>query len=144
MRGRQVRAGATLLFDSDPPAEEAETVLKASAFIDALRVPRTGQAAAKAPADANTAANQGCAGKRILLIDHQVLRRLFPCLFLLFPDSVLVHHMSGPRARLQAARADPPLTLTGSDSGRLCLFALAASAGFLRAHAGELLAPDRS
>ncbi len=39
----QVRAGATLLYDSDPPAEEAETVLKASAFIDALRVPRTVQ-----------------------------------------------------------------------------------------------------
>lgn len=32
----QVRAGATLLFDSDPAMEEAETELKASAMIDAI------------------------------------------------------------------------------------------------------------
>ena len=75
----QVRAGATLLFDSDPPAEEAETVLKASAFIDALRVPRTAKTAAKAFNDAGAAANKGCAGKRILLIDHQVSRSRLVC-----------------------------------------------------------------
>ena len=69
----QVRAGATLLFDSDPPAEEAETVLKASAFIDALRRPRDSADAAAAKAAVNdAAANKGCAGKRILLVDHQV------------------------------------------------------------------------
>lgn len=33
----EVRAGATLLFDSDPEAEEAETRLKASALIAAIR-----------------------------------------------------------------------------------------------------------
>lgn len=75
----KVRAGATLLFDSDPPAEEAETVLKASAFIDALRVPRTAKTAAKASNDAGAAANKGCAGKRILLIDHQVLHARLIC-----------------------------------------------------------------
>ena len=32
----EVRAGATLLYDSDPEAEEAETELKASAMIDAI------------------------------------------------------------------------------------------------------------
>ena len=32
-----VRAGATLLYDSDPAAEEAETELKASAFLDVIR-----------------------------------------------------------------------------------------------------------
>ena len=32
----EVRAGATLLYDSDPLAEEAETELKASALIDAI------------------------------------------------------------------------------------------------------------
>lgn len=32
----QVRAGATLLFDSEPALEEAETELKASAMIDAV------------------------------------------------------------------------------------------------------------
>jgi anthranilate synthase len=60
-----VRAGATLLYDSDPQAEEAETELKASALLDVIRrargaerraavvVPRTG------------------AGRRVLLVDHQ-------------------------------------------------------------------------
>ena len=33
----EVRAGATLLFDSDPHAEEAETRLKASALFAAIR-----------------------------------------------------------------------------------------------------------
>ena len=33
----EVRAGATLLFDSDPEAEEAETELKASAMLGAIR-----------------------------------------------------------------------------------------------------------
>jgi len=33
----EVRAGATLLHDSDPAAEEAETELKASALLDAIR-----------------------------------------------------------------------------------------------------------
>src|SRR4029453_12802540 len=33
----EIRAGATLLYDSDPEAEEAETELKASAFLDAIR-----------------------------------------------------------------------------------------------------------
>jgi len=32
-----VRAGATLLYDSDPDAEEAETELKASALLDVIR-----------------------------------------------------------------------------------------------------------
>lgn len=32
----KVRAGATLLFDSEPELEEAETELKASAMIDAV------------------------------------------------------------------------------------------------------------
>src|SRR5438270_1112885 len=36
----QVRAGATLLYDSDPDEEERETRVKASAFIDAIRRPR--------------------------------------------------------------------------------------------------------
>jgi anthranilate synthase len=35
-----VRAGATLLFDSDPDAEERETRLKASAMLDVIRNPR--------------------------------------------------------------------------------------------------------
>src|SRR5204863_229387 len=37
----EVRAGATLLFDSDPQAEEAETRLKASALFTAIRGTKT-------------------------------------------------------------------------------------------------------
>ncbi len=61
----EVRAGATLLYDSDPDAEEAETELKASAFLDAIRRGRTSERrAVTAPSDAG-------AGKRVLLVDHE-------------------------------------------------------------------------
>ncbi|TAK24391.1 MAG: anthranilate synthase component I [Chloroflexota bacterium] len=61
----QVRAGATLLYDSDPDEEERETRVKASAFIDALRRPR----GATTSLQAETA--QPGRGKRILVVDHQ-------------------------------------------------------------------------
>jgi len=60
-----VRAGATLLYDSDPAAEEAETELKASAFLDVIRRERNAERRAAA-----TVARTG-AGRRVLLIDHQ-------------------------------------------------------------------------
>jgi anthranilate synthase len=61
----QVRAGATLLYDSDPDEEERETHIKAAAFIDAIRRPR---GVVHEPATAVVRAGQG---KRILLVDHQ-------------------------------------------------------------------------
>jgi anthranilate synthase len=61
----EVRAGATLLYDSDPDAEEAETELKASAFLDAIRRAR---AAERTPV---AAAPRTSAGRRVLLVDHQ-------------------------------------------------------------------------
>jgi anthranilate synthase len=61
----QVRVGATLLYDSDPDAEEEETRLKAAAFLDAIRRPR-GVEASPRPAMARPGA-----GKRVLLVDHQ-------------------------------------------------------------------------
>ena len=60
-----VRAGATLLYDSDPEAEEAETELKASAFLDVVRA---GREAVRRPAAPVTHAG---AGRRVLLVDHQ-------------------------------------------------------------------------
>ena len=60
-----VRAGATLLVDSDPLAEELETRTKASALLDAIRHadPRVSDAAA---------VELGIgAGLRILLLDHE-------------------------------------------------------------------------
>jgi len=62
----EVRAGATLLYDSDPEAEEEETHVKASALLDAIR--RPAEVAREAP---RTVQTQVGAGKRILLIDHQ-------------------------------------------------------------------------
>ncbi len=62
----QVRAGATLLYDSNPQEEEAETELKASAMLAAIR-------------DANKGPTEGVEmsvaqvgiGKSILLVDHE-------------------------------------------------------------------------
>ncbi|MER6945137.1 anthranilate synthase component I [Nonomuraea sp. NPDC000554] len=61
-----VRAGATLLFDSDPAAEERETELKASALLGAL-------AAVNEP-DAEPVAvvrEQPGQGMKVLLVDHE-------------------------------------------------------------------------
>jgi anthranilate synthase len=60
-----VRAGATLLYDSDPEAEEAETELKASAFLEVIR---RGRRTERAPAAATPRTG---AGRRVLLVDHQ-------------------------------------------------------------------------
>ncbi len=62
----EIRAGATLLYDSDPMDEEEETAVKASAFLDAIRRPRDVAAAAVVRDD-----EQVGAGKRVLLVDHQ-------------------------------------------------------------------------
>jgi len=64
----QVRAGATLLYDSDPDEEEAETRLKASAFLDALSRPRGAPAAA---GPEKTIVPQATS-TRVLLVDHEV------------------------------------------------------------------------
>ncbi|MBV8049337.1 MAG: anthranilate synthase component I [Paludibacterium sp.] len=60
----EVRAGATLLFDSDAASEDAECHLKASAQRAAIRAP-----AAASPAAAPT--DQPGKGRHVLLIDHE-------------------------------------------------------------------------
>ncbi len=62
-----VRAGATLLHDSDNQAEEAETELKASNMLDAIRTAGRVETKRK-PAKADTSPGTG---RRILLVDHQ-------------------------------------------------------------------------
>ena len=62
----EVRAGATLLADSDPEAEERETELKASAALAAVRGDGAPRAAAAGASDRRPGT-----GRRILLIDHQ-------------------------------------------------------------------------
>jgi len=68
----EVRAGATLLIDSDPKAEEEETRLKASALLDAIRG-RVLTRRAKDEADARIARDAarygGCL--QVLMVDHQ-------------------------------------------------------------------------
>jgi anthranilate synthase len=67
----EVRAGATLLFESDPDAEERETQLKARALLETLAEPGTAPPAGTAAADdADDAARPGT-GLRVLLVDHQ-------------------------------------------------------------------------
>jgi anthranilate synthase len=61
----EVRAGATLLYDSDPQAEEAECRLKASALFAAIR----GKAAS---ATAMTGIRGGAGrSRKVLLVDHE-------------------------------------------------------------------------
>jgi anthranilate synthase len=62
----EVRAGATLLYDSDPQEEEAETELKASAMLSAIRDARAGNSAGVE----RTSARVG-EGVNILLVDHE-------------------------------------------------------------------------
>jgi anthranilate synthase len=71
-----VRAGATLLFDSDPDAEERETQIKARALIETLKDAEQAAAplatpAGALPADSAGAAEAPGAGLRVLLVDHQ-------------------------------------------------------------------------
>lgn len=62
----EVRAGATLLNDSNPQEEEAETELKASAMIAAIRDAKAGNAARSQRDVASVGA-----GVNILLVDHE-------------------------------------------------------------------------
>ncbi|CAG0970309.1 MAG: anthranilate synthase [Rhizobiaceae bacterium] len=62
----EVRAGATLLYDSDPAEEEAETELKASAMLAAIRDAKAGNAGANERKTARVGE-----GVNILLVDHE-------------------------------------------------------------------------
>ena len=60
----EIRAGATLLYDSDPEAEDAECRLKASALFTAVR-------AEAAPSPVRAPSAQPGAARRVLLVDHE-------------------------------------------------------------------------
>ena len=62
----EVRAGATLLNDSDPHEEEAETELKASAMLSAIRDAKAGNSG-KVSRDVAAVGK----GVKILLVDHE-------------------------------------------------------------------------
>jgi anthranilate synthase len=74
-----VRAGATLLFESDPAAEERETQLKARALLETLAEATAGPGSSS-PASAMEGPGRSAsrpagaapgAGMRVLLVDHQ-------------------------------------------------------------------------
>jgi anthranilate synthase len=64
-----VRAGATLLYDSDPASEEAETHLKARALLETA----SGGvgAAARVPEPIEVAGGPAGMGRKVLLVDHE-------------------------------------------------------------------------
>jgi anthranilate synthase len=64
-----VRAGATLLFDSVPEAEEKETQIKARALLETLT--EAGRIAAGAPVPPAEPEPSAGRGLRVLLVDHQ-------------------------------------------------------------------------
>jgi anthranilate synthase len=72
-----VRAGATLLFDSDPEDEERETVLKARALLETLaeaggeRSPASAAALRRAAASGQPSDALPGDGMTVLLVDHQ-------------------------------------------------------------------------
>ena len=63
-----VRAGATLLYDSDPRAEEAETYIKARALIETLQ---ESERPVATPSPHVPAAGSARGPLRVLLVDHQ-------------------------------------------------------------------------
>jgi len=65
----EVRAGATLLYDSNPLDEEKETELKASAMMDAIVSGNT--AIDVVSSESELADERVGAGKKIVLIDHE-------------------------------------------------------------------------
>ncbi|MBV9151081.1 MAG: anthranilate synthase component I [Alphaproteobacteria bacterium] len=61
----EIRAGATLLYDSDPDAEEAETRLKAAALVAAI------SGTSRPTSKGRVAFSRAGSGRKILLIDHE-------------------------------------------------------------------------
>ncbi|EWY40211.1 anthranilate synthase subunit I [Skermanella stibiiresistens SB22] len=116
----EVRVGATLLFDSDPEAEDAECRLKGSALFAAIRhVPGDGRAGL------GEAPRLGV-GKRVLLVDHEdsfvhtlgdYFRRTGAEVTTLRPDAA--------RARLTEIR--PELLVLSPGPGRPADFDIAAT-----------------
>jgi anthranilate synthase len=101
----EVRAGATLLFDSDPCAEEAETRLKASAMLKALNKETASAGLANSsalpPEMTNrqfVSVNDGSTKEQIsiLMVDHQdsFVHSLSSCFQQFGADVVTVRHTS--------------------------------------------------
>ncbi|MPY92357.1 MAG: anthranilate synthase component I [Acidimicrobiia bacterium] len=106
-----VRVGATLLYDSDPAAEEEETELKASAFLDVIRHPRPEREAGAVPRAAASV-------RRALLVDFRdsfvhTLANYFRC-----AGADVATWRSGGFDPADVASADADLVLLSPGPGR--------------------------
>ena len=109
----EVRAGATLLFGSDPDGEEAETRLKASALLDAIR---RGDHA-PGPRRIETGADRPGAGRRVMMVDHDdSFVHTLAGYFRRTGATVVTYRAGFPRGRI--AEECPDLVLLSPGPGR--------------------------
>ena len=109
----EVRAGATLLFGSDPDGEEAETRLKASALLDAIR---RGDHA-PGPRRVETGADRPGAGRRVMMVDHDdSFVHTLAGYFRRTGATVVTYRAGFPRGRIAEER--PDLVLLSPGPGR--------------------------
>ena len=108
----EVRAGATLLFGSDPAAEEAETRLKASALLDAIR-----RGDSSSGSRAASDAQRPGAGRRVLMVDHEdSFVHTLAGYFRRTGAEVITYRSGFPRSRIAQER--PDLVLLSPGPGR--------------------------
>ena len=108
----EVRAGATLLFGSDPEGEEAETRLKASALLDAIRRGDDGPGP-RVEADADRPGD----GRRVIMVDHEdSFVHTLAGYFRRTGAEVITYRSGFPRRRI--AEEHPDLVLLSPGPGR--------------------------
>ena len=108
----EVRAGATLLFGSDPDGEEAETRLKASALLDAIR---RGDSAPGPRVVAGE--DRPGEGRRVMMVDHEdSFVHTLAGYFRRTGAEVVTYRSGFPRRRIAEER--PDLVLLSPGPGR--------------------------
>ena len=108
----EVRAGATLLFGSDPDREEAETRLKASALLDAIR---RGDSAPEPRVEAGE--DRPGDGRRVMMVDHEdSFVHTLAGYFRRTGAEVITYRSGFPRRRIAEER--PHLVLLSPGPGR--------------------------
>ncbi len=108
----EVRAGATLLFESDPDAEEQETRLKASALLDAIT-----RSDEEAPPDVEVFSERPGLNKKVVMVDHEdSFVHTLAGYFRQTGAEVVTYRCGFPMERLQ--QESPDLVLLSPGPGR--------------------------